>query len=84
MNTVEVGQKFHAVDRLGLESWWIVEDVADGMYSLRAIGITLKKCQRDIDTFKAYGKYQDSEYDSFVTTRVEQAWMDNRKITIME
>ena len=41
---MKIGQKFHAVDRIGLESEFILEGVEDGVFQCRAIGDTLKGC----------------------------------------
>ena len=81
---MKIGQKFHAVDRLGLETEWIFEGVEDGVYQSRAIGATLERCEKDIQTSKGYGIYNDKEYDDYVTIHVKQDWFDNRKITLLD
>ena len=81
---MKIGQKFHAVDRLGLETEWIFEGVEDGVYQCRAVGATLERCEKDIQTSKGYGIYNDKEYDDYVTIHVKQDWFDNRKFTLLD
>ena len=49
---MKIGQKFHAVDRIGLESEWIFEGVEDGVFQCRAIGDTLKRYKREQEIHK--------------------------------
>ncbi|WP_418703703.1 hypothetical protein [Anaerotignum faecicola] len=81
---MRIGQKFHAVDRIGLESEWIFEGVEDGVFQCRAIGDTLKRCERDVEIHKQIGDYEEQDYDYYVTIHVKQDWFDNRKITLLD
>ena len=81
---MKIGQKFHAIDRIGLESEWILEGVQDGVYQCRAIGFTLERCEKDVEVHKRIGDYEEQDYDYYVTIHVKQDWFDNRKIILLD
>ena len=54
---MKIGQKFHAVDRIGLESEFSLEGGEDGVFQCRAIGDTLKRCERDVEIHKQICDY---------------------------
>lgn len=81
---MKVGQEFKAVDRLGMVSTWIVESINEDVFCLRATRETLEKCEKDVETYKNYNKFDATKLHTFVTIEVKQEWFDNRKITMLE
>lgn len=80
---LEIGTELKTIDKLGRESTFkVIEYTERGYVILEATGETLKRCEHDYKVHMKLNPESKSTLESFSRIEVEQAWFDNREISV--